>query len=98
MKCKSNQCACKAQVSSIELHYSLFLVNEPNEDVIKDFSVSLILTSFSEVIKLISDGINRKVTKIETLKPKVIIQPKSIIGLIPLKTKGKKAQIVVSTV
>ena len=36
--------------------------------------------------------------KNETINPKVIIQPKSIIGLIPLKTKDKKAQIVVRTV
>ena len=34
----------------------------------------------------------------EIIKPKVIIKPKSIIGLIPLKTKDKKAHIVVSTV
>ena len=34
----------------------------------------------------------------ETNKPKVIIQPKSIIGFIPLKIKDKKAQIVVKTV
>ena len=31
------------------------------------------------------------------IKPKVIIQPKSIIGFIPLKTKDRKAQIVVKT-
>ena len=34
----------------------------------------------------------------ETINPKVIIHPKSIIGLIPLKTKDKNAHIVVSTV
>ena len=34
----------------------------------------------------------------ETIKPKVIIHPKSIIGFIPLKTKDKKAHIVVKTV
>ena len=36
--------------------------------------------------------------KIEMIKPKVIIQPKSIIGLMPLKIKDKNAQIVVRTV
>ena len=41
---------------------------------------------------------NKNVTVIETIKPKVIIQPKSIIGFMPLKIKDKKAQIVVSTV
>ena len=34
----------------------------------------------------------------ETINPIVIIQPKSMIGLIPLNIKDKKAQIVVSTV
>ena len=34
----------------------------------------------------------------EVINPKVIIQPKSIIGFIPLKTKDKKAHIVVKTV
>ena len=38
------------------------------------------------------------VTVIETIRPRVIIQPKSIIGLIPLKIKDKKAHIVVKTV
>ena len=33
--------------------------------------------------------------KMKRIKPKVIIHPKSIIGLIPLKTKDKNAQIVV---
>ena len=47
-----------------------------------------------------SDGITRKGKVIvnETSKPSVIIQPKSMIGLIPLNIKDKKAQIVVSTV
>ena len=44
------------------------------------------------------EGNNKNVTKIETIKPKVIIHPKSIIGFIPLKTKDKKAHIVVKTV
>ena len=39
-----------------------------------------------------------KVIDIETNKPKVIIHPKSIIGLISLKISDKKAHIVVSTV
>ena len=48
--------------------------------------------------KLIKEGSSKKVTSKDTIKPRVIIQPKSIIGLIPLKTKDKKAHIVVSTV
>ena len=34
----------------------------------------------------------------EVIKPKVIIQPKSIIGFISLKTKERKAITVVKTV
>ena len=34
----------------------------------------------------------------DVINPKVIIQPKSIIGFIPLKIKDKKANIVVKTV
>ena len=44
------------------------------------------------------EGKSRKVIRNETNKPKVIIQPKSIIGFIPLNIKDRKAQIVVSTV
>ena len=44
------------------------------------------LISFSLERKFIKDGNNRNVTNNETIKPNVIIHPKSIIGLIPLKT------------
>ena len=60
-----------------------------------DFSVSLRPTSLLEDNKFIKEGNNKNVTNNETIKPKVIIHPKSIIGLIPLKTKDKKAHIVV---
>ena len=36
--------------------------------------------------------------KRETINPKVIIHPKSIIGLIPLNINDRKAQMVVKTV
>ena len=68
------------------------------DDVIKDLSVFLRPISFSEDKMLIKEGSNKKVTNKETNKPKVIIHPKSIMGLIPLKTKDKNAQIVVNTV
>ena len=45
-----------------------------------------------------TDGSKVKVTDIETNNPTVIIQPKSIMGLMPLNINDKKAQIVVSTV
>ena len=73
-------------------------MNEPKAEVINDFSVSLIPISFSEESKLIREGKSKNVTKNETIKPKVIIHPKSIIGFIPLKTRERNAQIVVRTV
>ena len=73
----------------------LFLVKEPKADVIKDFSVSLRPISSCEARMLINEGNNKNVTKNETISPKVIIQPKSIIGLIPLSTKERNAHIVV---
>ena len=39
-----------------------------------------------------------KVIKNDVIRPKVIIHPKSMIGLMPLKIKDKKAHIVVKTV
>ena len=42
--------------------------------------------------------INVNVIKNEVINPKVIIHPKSIIGLMPLKIRERKAQIVVNTV
>ena len=65
--------------------------------MIIDFSVSLKLLHFLEK-KYLKDGKRRKVTRKETINPKVIIHPKSIIGLIPLNIKDRKAHIVVSTV
>ena len=76
----------------------LFFVNVPKAEVIKDFSVSFRPISFSEASRLINDGNNKNVIENETISPRVIIHPKSIIGLIPLKTKDKKAHIVVSAV
>ena len=76
----------------------LFFAILANIDVIKDFSFCLIFISLFEEKILNKDGINVKVTNNDTIRPKVIIQPKSIIGLIPLNIKDKNAQIVVSTV
>jgi amidophosphoribosyltransferase len=65
---------------------------------IVDFSVSLIFVSLSNEKIFNKEGSNKNVTNIEIINPNVIIQPKSIIGLIPLNTKDKKAHIVVKTV
>ena len=64
----------------------------------KDFSVFLMFISFS-VDKIFNNvGRSKNVTTKDTIKPKVIIHPKSIIGFIPLKIKDKNAHIVVKTV
>ena len=76
----------------------LFLVKVPNVDVIMDFSVSLTFVSLSHEKIFNKEGSNKNVTNIEIINPNVIIQPKSIIGFIPLNTKDKKAHIVVKTV
>ena len=76
----------------------LFFVKLAREEVILDFSVSLTFISSSEENKDSNEGSSKKVTIIETVKPIVIIQPKSIIGFIPLKIRDKKAHIVVKTV
>ena len=76
----------------------LLLVKELNEEVIKDFSVSFIPISFADDRMLINEGNNKKVTKNEIINPKVIIHPKSIMGLISLKIKDRNAIIVDKTV
>ena len=48
--------------------------------------------------KLNKVGSRVKVIKNEVINPKVIIHPKSIIGLISLNIKDKKAHTVVKTV
>ena len=75
-----------------------FFVKLPKAEVIFDFSVSLTLISLLEENIESNEGNSKKVTDIETVKPNVIIHPKSIIGLIPLKINDRKAQIVVKTV
>ena len=53
---------------------------------------------FSLGTKFIRDGSSVKVIIKDVIKPSVIIQPKSMIGFIPLKIKDKNAMIVVKTV
>ena len=64
--------------------------NLPRIPVNFDFSVSLMLMSSSLAKILKRDGSKEKVTNIDTVRPSVIIQPKSIIGFIPLNIKDKK--------
>ena len=95
---KSNLSSCYILSDSKKIRNLYFIAIDQSIDVIKDFSVSLIFISFSKEKEFRREGKSRKVIRNETNKPKVIIQPKSIIGFIPLNIKERKAQIVVSTV
>ena len=65
--------------------------------VIIDLFSSLISTLlFDKKFNIVGNKV--KVIINEVIKPKVIIQPKSIIGFISLKIKDKKAHTVVKTV
>ena len=67
------------------------------KEVILDFlSFWYIDFSVEKIFKI--DGSKVKVIIKETKRPKVIIQPKSIIGFMPLNISDKKAHIVVKTV
>ena len=69
----------------------------PKEEIILDSVLSFIkvLLPFTRLNRL---GSNVKVIIKDVIKPKVIIKPKSMTGLISLKTKDKKAIIVVKAV
>ena len=75
----------------------LFIETFPKNSVIFELLCSLIVV-FSEDKKFSIVGNKVKVIINDVIKPKDIIYPKSIIGLISLKIKDRKAQIVVKTV
>ena len=75
----------------------LFKEIEPRIDVILD-SCSFLIKTLLDEAKLRRVGSNVNVIIKEVISPKVIIHPKSMIGLISLNIKDKKAQIVVKTV
>ena len=65
--------------------------------VIIDLFVSFIsILSLDKKFKIVCNNV--KVTVKDVIKPKVIIHPKSITGLISLKINDKNAHMVVSTV
>ena len=69
----------------------------PKKEVILDFCSSLkFLFSLLKTFKI--DGSKVNVIDRDTSKPTVIIHPKSIIGLIPLKISDRNAHMVVRTV
>ena len=77
--------------------FLLFSETDPKKVVILD-SCSFLIEMFFVGAKFKRVGSKVKVIMNDVIKPKVIIHPKSIIGLIPLKIKDKKANTVVSTV
>ena len=81
----------------MSIMFLFFRENEPSKAVIFD-SCSFLNELLSVFVKFKRVGSKVKVIINEVIKPKVIIQPKSIIGLISLKIKDKKANIVVRTV
>ena len=82
---------------SVNIVFLLLIEILPKKEVIIDSSSSLISTLLFET-KLKRVGNKVKVITKDVINPKVIIHPKSIIGLIPLNTKDRKAHAVVSTV
>ena len=67
-----------------KINIVFFFAIFPKNEVIIDFPLYLISTSLPDEKIFKSEGNKRKVIKKDIIKPKVIIQPKSIIGLIPL--------------
>ena len=76
-----------------KINTELFLI----KNVFLKKSVTLIFILLSETNPK-RVGSKVKVIIKDVISPKVIIHPKSIIGLIPLKTRDKKAHTVVKTV
>ena len=70
--------------------------------LLKKLVILVPFSSFKETLlklnKLINVGNRLKVIRNEIIRPKVIINPKSIIGFISLNTRDKKANIVVKAV
>ena len=70
--------------------------------LLKKLVILVPFSSFKEtllkLIKFINVGNRLKVIRNEIISPKVIINPKSIIGFISLNTRDKKANIVVKAV
>ena len=77
--------------------FELFIEVLAKKFVIIDLFVSFIsILSLDKKFKIV--GNNVKVTVKDVIKPKGIIHPKSITGLISLKINDKNAHIVVRTV
>ena len=76
-----------------------FLLIESNARKVVNLDFCSFLSEIlSEGAKLKKVGSKVKVIINQVIRPKVIIHPKSIIGLISLKIKDKNAKIVVNTV
>ena len=80
-----------------KIKFFLLIESDPRKVVNLEFC-SFLSEIFSEGAKFKNVGNKVKVIINEVIRPKVIIHPKSIIGLISLKIKDKNAKIVVNTV
>ena len=81
----------------IKIDFLLFRETKAKKDVIFDYCSFLRLIFFIGA-KFRSVGNKVKVIIKDVIKPSVIIQPKSMMGFIPLKINDKKANTVVKTV
>ena len=81
----------------INIEILLLIETLPKKEVIFELLFSLIFMPLLDM-KLKRAGSKVNVIIKDVINPKVIIQPKSTMGLIPLKTKDKKAHMVVRTV
>ena len=81
----------------LEGEFFLLIESDPRKVVNLEFC-SFLSEILSDGAKLKKVGSNVKVIINEVIRPKVIIHPKSIIGLISLKIKDKNAKIVVNAV
>ena len=77
--------------------FLLFIDMFPKKEVILESFSSFISTLLFET-KFKRVGSNEKVITKDVINPRVIIQPKSMIGFISLNINDKNAQIVVNTV
>ena len=82
----------------LKIKYVFPFAKLPSAFVILEFSYCWLIES-SELLNILSRaGMSVNVIIIDTIRPRDIIQPKSIIGLMPLNIKDKNAHIVVRTV
>tara|TARA_Y100000996_G_C22363279_1_gene577796 strand:+ start:539 stop:808 length:270 start_codon:yes stop_codon:yes gene_type:complete len=74
----------------------LIALLDKNSVIVEFFGSCSVKLLFLKILIKVGSKVN--VIRKDTIKPKVIIQPKSIMGLISLKISDRKAHIVVNAV